>query len=178
MLAITSGHRTISGQLSQLSVQCCMCMDGQNVRAKVEAQRRSTIFPPPPPKKRDVSLANFSISGRYPLHAEGVSAICAQMQKRLRGYVRVRVATAKAYRVLSNKMSPDIRHVRRRAQSSVAVFGPCSASSALCIHSKSADSAVCDIAVSALLLCISTRGCRFEFQKCLFFNYKIRAGGG
>ena len=45
------------------------------------------------------------------------------------------------------------------------------------VHGKSVDSAVCDIAVSALLLCVSTRGCRFEFQKCFFFfNYKIRAG--
>ena len=67
-------------------------VDGQNVRAKVEAQRRSTIFPHQ--KKRDVSLAIFSISGRYPLHAEGVSVIRAQMQKRLSSYVRVCVATA------------------------------------------------------------------------------------
>ena len=44
----------------------------------------------PPPKKRDVSLAIFSISGRYPLHAEGVSAIRAQMLKRLHSYVHVR----------------------------------------------------------------------------------------
>ena len=65
-------------------------VDGQNVRAKVGSEALDDL---PPPKKRDVSLAIFSISGRY-LHAEGVSTIHAQMQKRLLSYVRVRVATA------------------------------------------------------------------------------------
>ena len=54
VLAITSGHLTISSQLSQLSIQCRM--DGQNVSAALDDL--------PPPKKRDVSLAIFNILGR------------------------------------------------------------------------------------------------------------------
>ena len=88
VLAITSGHRTISGQFSQLSVQRRMWTN------KISGQKREGSAPLddlPPPKKRDVSLAIVNISGRYPLHAEDISTIRAQMQKRLRSYMYVRV---------------------------------------------------------------------------------------
>ena len=65
-------------------------VDAHNVWAKVEAQRCSMIFPHH--RSAICSLGIFSISGRYPSHAEGMLAY--HLQKWLCSYVRVHVATA------------------------------------------------------------------------------------